>query len=95
MNASNAQDYLPLVQALAEGKTIQVIDILDGGWIDIHSMDLGAPANHYRVKPEPREIWVNRHEDAGLSCNFYASREAAADGIRPGWEPVCFREVIE
>jgi len=23
MNASNAKDYLPLVQALAEGKTIQ------------------------------------------------------------------------
>jgi hypothetical protein len=57
MNATNAKDYLPLVQALAEGKQIQV-KILDGwsggvGWVDF----IYDPS-YYRIKPEPRRIWV-------------------------------------
>ncbi len=71
MNKGNAKDYLPLVQALADGKTIQVIDILDGGWIDIHSMDLGAPANHYRIQPEPREVVLTAYENGSVVHRRY------------------------
>lgn len=98
MNKDNAKDYLPLVQALAEGKVVQqVFEFCNGEfrWSDVSELDTSLPADAYRIKPEPREIWVNRHEDAGLGYNFYTSKEAAADGIRHGWEPVCFREVIE
>ncbi|PJL41036.1 hypothetical protein B9Y78_07985 [Stenotrophomonas maltophilia] len=96
MNKDNAKDYLPLVHALAEGKVIQGHMAYSGRWEDIPGdIHFNGPASDYRIKPEPREIWVNRHEDVGLAYNFYASKEAAADGIRPGWEPVCFREVIE
>ena len=31
MDKNNAKDYLPLIQALAEGKTIQIKDD-DGNW---------------------------------------------------------------
>lgn len=94
MNKKNAADYLPLVQALADGKVIQMMEAL-GKWKDVDDVFLNTPASNYRIKPEPREIWVNRHEDAGLGYNFYTSKEAAAHGIGPEWEPVCFREVIE
>lgn len=33
MNQQNASQFLPLVQALAEGKTIQLINPLTGGWM--------------------------------------------------------------
>ena len=56
MTKENAHLYLPLVQALAEGKTIQCrlpnMDWVDScpfvGWKD-------HPAN-YRIKPEPKTV---------------------------------------
>lgn len=56
MNKDNAKDYLPLVQALAEGKTIQVN--YTGDWGDEYNLDFSLPLEHYRVKPEPRELTV-------------------------------------
>ena len=52
MNATNAKDYLPLVQALAEGKTIQKFSDGDG-WEDVRSPSFESPAKLYRIKPEP------------------------------------------
>ena len=51
MNAKNAHEYLPLVQALADGKTIQVLG-KDGNWYD--SRLINTPPSRYRIKPEPR-----------------------------------------
>ena len=53
MNAQNAHEYLPLVQALANGKIIQCND--RGEWVDVESLytDVYGP-DEYRIKPEPR-----------------------------------------
>jgi hypothetical protein len=53
MNKENAHQYLPLVQALAEGKTIQtrVGDV----WLNCESVDFCNQPERYRIKPEPRE----------------------------------------
>jgi len=60
MNAQNAAQFLPLVQALADGKTIQQRS-LDDGWHDLHDVHFGNDFSAYRVKPEPREwdMWVS------------------------------------
>ena len=59
MTKETAKDYLPLVQALAEGKTIQVRyhgkaeswqDKTDPNWM--HSPEC------YRIKPDPRRWWL-------------------------------------
>ena len=59
MNAQNAHKYLPLVQALANGLTIQCND--RGEWVDVDSLytDVYGP-DEYRIKPEPRtfEMWL-------------------------------------
>jgi len=52
MNAQNAKDFLPLVQALADGKTIQVFD--EDEWVDFTDVHFRSDWQ-YRVKPEPRE----------------------------------------
>jgi hypothetical protein len=50
MNKDNAHLYLPLVQALADGKTLQVLD--GGKWHDLEgSVIFGNIAGNYRIKP--------------------------------------------
>jgi len=53
MTRENAKDYLPLVQALAEGKNIQVRTPLT--WVDAdYSLIFTDPPSYYRIKPEPK-----------------------------------------
>lgn len=58
MNKDNAKDYLPLVQALADGKTIQRDFGTGIGWEDTEDPSFIYGPGCYRVKPEPRERWV-------------------------------------
>jgi len=62
MNRENAAAFLPLVQALAEGKTIQYNHDVKG-WIDdpnpcFDQIPCGSPS-WWRIKPEPREWWIS------------------------------------
>lgn len=59
MNSQNAKDYLPFVQALAEGKELQIRR--RGFWEDtvpFGDFDFTLPASNYRIKPEPRRFFV-------------------------------------
>jgi hypothetical protein len=62
MNKDNAHLYLPLVQALADGKTIQWKPD-DGIWDDIDEIKffMYDDLSCYRIKPEPRtfEMYIN------------------------------------
>lgn len=98
MNKYNVKDFLPLVQALAEGKEIQqVFEFCNGEfrWSNVSKLDTSLPADAYRVRPEPREIWLNRHIDGRNSDVAYESKARAAVGLMDGWSPVLYREVIE
>lgn len=64
MNQHDAKALLPLVQALADGKTIQIRT--NGAWTDIEDPEFGAPPEDYRVKPaEPREWYAKLPTDLG------------------------------
>jgi hypothetical protein len=92
MNRENAKDYLPLVQALAEGKVIQFK--FAGGWADDpHPVFSGNPSG-YRIKPEPREVWRNRFP-SGVECGTFYSKEEARQGSLGKVQHVRYREVIE
>jgi hypothetical protein len=65
MNKENAKEFLPLVQALADGKTIQMRDVVSEKvtlWDDLDPSDIyfRAPPEEYRIKQEPRtfEMWL-------------------------------------
>jgi hypothetical protein len=62
MNKHNAAQFLPLVQALADGKTIQLLHTVRG-WEDGENIDFSLPPESYRIKPEPREFWFCRHKE--------------------------------
>lgn len=53
MTREEAQEFLPILQAYADGKTIQYRAIEDGYWYDvIESDDLDPMAFKYRIRPE-------------------------------------------
>lgn len=94
MNAENAKDYLPLVQALADGKTLQ--SNVSGTWDDIDEPLFQNSPTTYRIKPEPREIWFNRYP-SGMENGPYSCKEAAIEFANPDTVPVQvrYREVLE
>ena len=61
MNKENAHLYLPLVQALADGKMLQIE--MGSEWEDMDDPLFTRPPQDYRIKPEPRvwKVWVDSH----------------------------------
>ena len=55
MNKENAHLYLPLVQALADGKTIEILANRKGceDWEEVLDFTCSCPPRTYRIKPEP------------------------------------------
>ena len=56
MTREEAKNLLPIIQAFAEGKDIQIRNITDDGWDDINNdrMSFCAKAEAYRIKPESK-----------------------------------------
>ena len=52
MTREEAKELLPIIQAFAEGKTIQFLD--GGKWIDVCETDFHESTYKYRIKPEPK-----------------------------------------
>lgn len=61
MNKDNAKDYLPFVQALAEGKTIQQCDRDE--WIDMKDPCFCEDVRNYRIKPEVKYVPFDTTEE--------------------------------
>lgn len=74
MTRENAKDLLPIIQAFAEGKTIEFRNSL-GVWIDCDGVMFNWPPKDYRIKPEPNyrpfkdaeECWqeMQKHQPFG------------------------------
>jgi hypothetical protein len=60
MNAQNAHEYLPLIYALANGKTIQIKATEWEDFEEYENIEFDADPSCYRIKPEPRtfEMWL-------------------------------------
>lgn len=75
MNRQQAKELLPIIQAYAEDKTIQ-IKAIDGIWYDDEDMvKFDSNPQNYRIKPEPKyrpfanakECWteMQKHQPFG------------------------------
>jgi hypothetical protein len=77
------------VQALSEGKTIQIQ--MNDGWMDVsHDVDLrwDLPSESYRIKPEPRE-WTVRLDGNG------SFQTAFCDPDFPIGKTIRVREILD
>jgi hypothetical protein len=94
MNKENAHLYLPLIQALAEGKTIQH-KWVDGHWDDIDNhviISFYEPPHYYRIKPEPRtfEMWLTP------TGSMYTSSQMTHNSLKiSDCERITVQEVLE
>ena len=52
MNRIQAKELLPIIQAFAEGKTIQYK--FNEGWLDLDRLVVLRDTSKYRIKPEPK-----------------------------------------
>ena len=96
MNKDNAHLYLPLVQALADGRVIQSVDS-DGEWFDMSDPQFCSKPDRYRIKPEPREWWVvDREGVPAMFTRWFDSENAAAEFIYShGGKLIHVREVTQ
>lgn len=52
MTRERVRELLPIMQAYAEGKTIQFLD--GSNWYDVYDTDFYKSPDRYRIKPEPK-----------------------------------------
>ena len=100
MNASNAKDFLPLVQALADGKVIQFNSGTndDPDWNNIGGPAFYGQAEDYRIKPEPRE-WHGFVKEStrnyGARYRSFTIRMDDATGELPDLAKLSIREILD
>lgn len=88
MNAQNALEYLPLIHALANGRTIQENHF--ERWCDMRNPSFNMDVSFYRIKPEPRTFEIVRSKRCG---SIYS--KAGWDGSYPdNWERITVQEVL-
>jgi len=91
MNLQNAREYMLLVQALADGKTIQCRYQIEDNWYDETEIKFNWPLECYRIKPEPRTFGIVRSKSCG---SIYS--EGDWDGSYPdNWERITVVEVMK
>ena len=92
MNKENAHQYLPLIQALADGKKLQIAYTSDpNAWYDAEEINFIWDLSLYRIKPEPRTFEIVRSK---LSCGSIYDVETW-DGSYPEiWERITVQEVL-
>lgn len=74
MNRQEAKELLPVIQAFAEGKTLQFKNSFED-WIDCDNIMFNRPPKDYRIKPSPKyrpfanaeECWqeMQKHQPFG------------------------------
>ena len=70
MNQEQAQRLLPIVQAIAEGKTVQWRE-KGANWEDARSIDFADDliwAQEFRIKPEQQRLYVVSWFSSGCMC---------------------------
>lgn len=89
MNKDNAHLYLPLVQALADGKTIQYKSPYNDKWEDKTSVQFDSSPDQYRIKPEPIKqefYYVRSNNTANLPTEYavygYQNYQAAKEHLK-------------
>lgn len=87
MNKENAKEFLPLVQALANGKTIQYYSSVTSAWHDATTFTFRLPPTAYRIKPEriKKKMWY-KEEVTSMYEEAYAANKMCWE--EQGWQLV-------
>lgn len=62
MNRQEAKELLPIIQAFAEGCSIEIKNHV-GNWIECNEVLFNLPSTEYRVKPVPKYRHIKNKEE--------------------------------
>lgn len=102
MNRQEANELLPVIQAFAEGKTIETLDC-SGTWLIDKDLFFDRPTKCYRIKSEPKyrpfkdakECWqeMQKHQPFGWVKASHGQflitglrKDGVAFGINDNWQ---------
>ena len=94
MNRENAKKLLPIITAFADGKVIEWKN-RDGVWVVVGRPGFSNNPKNYRIKSEPKEIWVNEYSDGSKGLYADAALALAYSGASVTRKAVRYREVLE
>ena len=92
MTRQETLEKLPLITAYANGKIIQYRFSPGCIWEDIGHPTWTEPADHYRIKPEPREFEIYISPKQRLITESNKNTEHLKDS---GWEQIRVREILD
>lgn len=74
MTREHAKELAPIIAAYGEGKTIEVSH--NGEWMAIVNPQFDIEPRAYRIKPEPRKVWINEYSDGRFGFPHSTKEEA-------------------
>ena len=83
-----AKEFLPIIQAFAEGKTIQVQEN-EGYWRDADVLHFNYDTCRYRIKPEPKYRPFNSAEE----CWQEMQKHQPFGWVRYKMKPIVIRSI--
>lgn len=94
MNIEETKKAIEVMQAFVDGKPCEWKFERRGPWDRVRRPTWNWCENDYRIKPEPKNIWVNEYKDcmAVHESAEDANENAGNDAVR---KAVHYREVIE
>lgn len=96
MKQSEAKDFLPLIQAWAEGKTLQVKCRISDKWMDVESnVTFAFDPSSYRIKPEPRTFYAVEYKDGSVAYVHDTKEKRDAFNSNGVGKPITLREVLD
>lgn len=87
-------EMIDVIRAHREGKQIQFSSPGNGWRNCLDDPSWNFQTNCYRVKPEPREIWVNVYDDNSYG-SIHDTKERAIAYCNAGGTTIRFRAVID
>lgn len=95
MNIEETKKAIEVMQAFVDGKPCEWKFEHIGPWDRVFRPTWDWHKHDYRIKPEPKEIWVNEYDDGSASA--YNSEDKALYAYNDGAtrKAVRYREVIE
>ena len=77
MTREDAKKLLPIIEAYANGEDIQIFR--GGYWEEDEVYNFSGSLDHYRIKPKPREFWINKYKQ-GIVFLHETKEEAVKAG---------------
>ena len=94
MDRESAKKLLPIITAFAEGKVVERKDS-DGLWVVVNNPRFNDGPENYRLKPEPKEIWVNEYPLGGVRVHDSEARARTSASPCAMRVAVRYREAVE